>query len=126
MAKHGYKILDTLGGSMLEVRDGYARAELPLSDTVMQPTRVFRAGAIVTLAVEVAAALLVGEAVDPQDRKGKRFPDSVQLSVNLLTNDPVGLLSAEAKVLRKGRVAVVDTVISTSSGQTAALMSSPI
>lgn len=109
---------------MLEVRDGYALGELPLSDTVKQPTEVFHAGAIVTLADEVASAAIHGEAVDAVLMKGKKFPYSIQLSVNLLTNDPVGPLRAESKVVRTGGVAVVDTVVSTSSGETAALMRS--
>ncbi|MCA9802122.1 MAG: PaaI family thioesterase [Cyanobacteria bacterium HKST-UBA02] len=124
MATYEFTILKALGGSMLEVRDGYAKAELPLSEKVMQPTRVYHAGAIVTLADEVASAALVGGATDPESMKGKRFPYSIQLSVNLLTNDPVGPITAEASVLRKGRVAVVDTVVTTSTGKTAAVMRS--
>ena len=119
-----WTMLSALGGEMLEVRDGYARGELPLSEMVMQPTRVFHAGAIVTLADEVASAAIHGGPMVVTDDPEKRFPYSVQLSVNLLTNDPVGPLTAEAKVIRKGRMTVVETTVSTADNQVAALMRS--
>ena len=124
MSEYEYEMLRNLGGRMLEVREGYARASLDLSAIVMQPTKVFHAGAIVTLADEVASAAIVGAPADPEQMSGKKFPYSIQLSVNLLTNDPVGPLTAEATVFRRGRVTVVDTVVTTSSGETAALMRS--
>lgn len=117
-------MLSALGGEMLEVRDGYAKGRLPLSEKVMQPTRVFHAGAIVTLADEVAsAAIHGGPVIDIKDTE-KRFPYSIQLSVNLLTNDPVGPLTAESKVIRKGRMTVVETTVNTVTGEVAALMRS--
>ena len=119
-----WTMLSALGGDMLEVRDGYARGVLPLSEMVMQPTRVFHAGAIVTLADEVASAAIHGGPMVDTDHADKRFPYSVQLSVNLLTNDPVGPLTAEAKVIRKGRMTVVETTVSTADNQVAALMRS--
>lgn len=125
MAVYEYGILKTLGGKMTEIREGYARAELALSEKVMQPTRVFHAGAIVTIADEVASAAIVGEAEpDPAKMQGKKFPYSIQLSVNLLTNDPVGPITAEANVVKRGRVTVVDTIVKTSTGETAAIMRS--
>lgn len=124
--KQKWTMLSAIGGEMLAVRDGYAKARLPLSETVQQPTKVFHAGAIVTLADEVASAAIHGqEDVDPASAgKGKKFPYSIQLSVNLLTNDPVGPLTAEANVVKRGGVTVVDTVVFTSTGETAALMRS--
>jgi uncharacterized protein (TIGR00369 family) len=117
-------MLTALGGEMLEVRDGYAKGRLPLSETMMQPTRVYHAGAIVTLADECAsAAIHGGPMIDTSDTE-KRFPYSVQLSVNLLTNDPVGPITAESKVIRKGRMTVVETTVSTADNQVAALMRS--
>lgn len=124
MSKHKWTMLSAIGGEMLEVRDGYARGILPLSETVQQPTQVFHAGAIVTLADEVASAAIHGESGTAVMPKGKKFPYSIQLSVNLLTNDPVGPLTAESTVIRRGGVTVVDTVVTTSSGETAALMRS--
>ena len=124
MPKYEWTMLTAIGGRMLEVREGYALGELALSDTVKQPTEVFHAGAIVTLADEVASAAIHGDAVDTVMMAGKKFPYSIQLSVNLLTNDPVGPLRAESKVVRTGGVAVVDTVVTTSKGETAALMRS--
>lgn len=124
MGRYNHDMLRGLGGEMLEIRDGYAKARLPLSEKVMQPTRVYHAGAIVSLADEVASAAIHGEEVDPANMGGKRFPYSIQLSVNLLTNDPVGPITAEANVVRRGRVTVVETVVTTASGDTAALMRS--
>lgn len=118
-------MLSALGGQMLEVREGYAKALLPLTEAVMQPTRVYHAGAIVTLADEAASAAIHGGPMhEAHNEPDKRFPYSVQLSVNLLTNDPIGPLMAEAKVIRKGRMTVVETTVYTHDHQVAALMRS--
>jgi uncharacterized protein (TIGR00369 family) len=122
--KYEWTMLSAIGGKMIEVKDGYALGELPMSDMVQQPTQVYHAGAIVTLADEVASAALLGAYENVFAEKDKKFPYSIQISVNLLTNDPIGPLRAEAKVVRKGGVAVVDTVVTTSRGETAALMRS--
>lgn len=119
-----WTMLGAIGGELLEVRDGYARARLPLSEKVMQPTRVYHAGAIVTLADEAASAAIHGGAASVEEMMDKPFPYSVQVSVNLLTNDPEGPIEAEATVVRRGRLTVVDTVVTTSQGKTAALMRS--
>lgn len=119
-----WTMLGAIGGELLEVRDGYAKGRLPLSEKVMQPTRVFHAGAIVTLADEVASAAIHGGAGSVDEMIGKPFPYSVQLSVSLLTNDAVGPLEAEATVIRRGRMTVVDTVVTNSKGETAALLRS--
>ena len=119
-----WTMLSAIGGDIVEVRPGYAKGILPLTPTVMQPTRVFHAGAICTLADEVASAAIEGGPVDERYMRDKKFPYSVQLSVNLLTNDPVGPLTAESKVIRAGRMTVVETVVTTNSGETAALMRS--
>ncbi|MBX9720184.1 MAG: PaaI family thioesterase [Candidatus Obscuribacterales bacterium] len=124
MAITEWTMLYAIGGKMLEVREDYALGELPLTDMVKQPTGVYHAGAIVTLADEVASQAIHGRSVDDESMEGKKFPYSIQISVNLLTNDPVGPMRAEAKVIRKGGIAVVDTTVTTSSGATAALMRS--
>lgn len=124
MSVYNHDMIRGLGGEMLEVRDGYARAELPLTEKVMQPTRVYHAGAIVALADEAASAAIHGMVMDPTKMDGKKFPYSIQLSVNLLTNDPVGPITAEATVVKRGRVTVVETVVKTCTGETAALMRS--
>ena len=118
-------MLTAIGGEMLEIRDGYARGTLPLTEKVMQPSHVYHAGAIVTLADEVASAAIHGMNHWTEEEMYKKpFPYSIQISVNLLTNDPVGPLSAEAHVVRRGRITVVDTVVKTSTGADAALMRS--
>lgn len=119
-----WTMLAALGGRMIEVGDGYARGELPLTETVMQPTRVYHAGAIVTLADEVASAAIYGGPASMESLAGKPFPYSIQISTNLLTNDPVGPLTASSRVVKRGRVTVVDTEVTTSTGKTAALMRS--
>lgn len=117
-------MLAALGGEMLEVKPGYARGVLPLSEIVMQPTRVFHAGAIVTLADEVASAAIHGCKTFDQGWQDKPFPYSIQLSVNLLSNDPIGPLTAESRVIKGGRVTVVETEVKTHEGKLAALMRS--
>lgn len=124
MSVYEYPMLKALGGKMLELKDGYARAELSLSESVMQPMKVFHAGAIVTLADEVASAAIHGEPVDPEAMNGKRFPYSVVLNVNLLTNDPIGPITAEAKVRKRGRLTIVDTEVFTREGNSMATMRS--
>jgi len=118
--KYPWNALTAMGGDIVEVREGYARAVLPLSPEVMQPVSVYHAGAIVTLADEAASAAIWGGGFEPTDDagalEGKKFPYSVQLSVNLLTNDPVGPITAEAKVLKRGRLTVVDTEVRTADG----------
>ena len=118
--KYQWNTLTALGGTMLEVREGYAKAVLPLSPEVMQPVAVFHAGALVVLADEAASAAIWGgdfeSSSDPAKLAGKKFPYSIQLSVNLFTNDPKGPITAEAKVIRRGRLTVVDTEIRSCDG----------
>ncbi|MBX9685790.1 MAG: PaaI family thioesterase [Candidatus Obscuribacterales bacterium] len=124
MAKYEWTMLSAIGGTIIELREGYALGELPLSDGVKQPTGVFHAGAIVALADEVASAAIMGGVVDPEQMQGRKFPYSIQLSVNLLTNDPEGPLRAEANVVKEGGITVVDTVVTARNGATVALMRS--
>lgn len=122
--KYMWNTLSALGGDIVEVKEGFARGYLPLTEEAMQPTRIFHAGAITVLADEVASTAIHGKHITEEDKKSKRFPYSVQLSINLITNDPVGPLTAESTVVRRGRLTVVDTVVTSSSGETAALMRS--
>ena len=119
-----WTMLSAIGGRMLEFKEGYARGELPLSETVMQPTKVFHDGAILALADEVASTAIYGGPVELESIGQKPFPYSIQINVNLLTNDPVGPLTAESQVVRTGRVTVVDTVVYTAGGEKAALVRS--
>lgn len=119
-----WTMLSAIGGEIVEIGDGFARGVLPLTETVMQPTRVYHAGAIATLADECASLAIEGMQEHDPAVKEKKFPYSVQISMNLLTNDPVGPLTAEARVVRRGRMTVVQTVVKTSKGETAALMTS--
>jgi len=72
----------------------------------------------------VASVAIHGGWVVDDGESERKFPFSVQLSVNLLANDSVGPLTAEAKVVRKGRMTVVQTEVRTSQGQVAAMMTS--
>ena len=130
--KYQWNALTALGGKCIEVREGYALFELPLTEEVMQPTGVYHAGMIVTLADEAASAAAYGGSVGLADiekeaglaAKGRKFPYSVQISVNLLTNDPVGPIRAESRVVKMGRLCVVDTEVTTHKGEVMALMRS--
>ncbi len=118
-----WTMLGAIGGEIFEISEDLARGRLPLTTAVMQPTQVYHAGAIVVLADEVASAAIYGP-VEEGDLSKKPFPYSIQLSVNLMTNDPVGPLTAEARVVRRGRITVVDTEVVGSHGKTVALMRS--
>lgn len=122
--KYKWNMLGAIGGQITDVADGFARGHLPLTNEVMQPTGVFHAGAITVLADEVASAAIFGTHAGDPGAEERLFPYSVQISLNLLANDPVGPLSAEATVVRRGRMTVVDTVVTASTGETAALMRS--
>ncbi|MBK9201717.1 MAG: PaaI family thioesterase [Candidatus Obscuribacter sp.] len=131
MKKYVWNALTALGGSAIDVKDGYALFELPLTEQCMNPTGVYHAGIIVTLADEAASAAAYGGPVSLDDIEvdaasgvGKKFPYSVQLSVNLLTNDPVGPIKAESKVVKRGRLTVVDTEVFSSKGELMCLMRS--
>jgi len=132
LKKYEWNALTAIGGRCLKVERGYALFELPLSEAVMQPTGVYHAGMIVTLADEAASAAAYGgsisiEEIEKRKLEGKaseKFPYSVQLSVNLLTNDPVGPITAESKVVRWGRMTVVDTEVRTCTGELMTLMRS--
>ncbi len=119
-----WNMLGAIGGEITDISDGFAKGNLPLTPEVMQPTGVFHAGAITVLADEVASAAIFGTHASDPDAQDKLFPYSVQISLNLLTNDPAGPLTAEAKVVRRGRMTVVDTTVTASTGETAALMRS--
>lgn len=122
--KYKWNMLEAIGGQITEISEGFAKGHLPLSEQVMQPTGVFHAGAITVLADEVASAAIFGTHASDPKAQGKLFPYSVQISLNLLSNDPHGPLTAESKVVRSGRMTVVDTVVTSSTGETAALMRS--
>jgi uncharacterized protein (TIGR00369 family) len=102
--KYKWNMLGAIGGQITDVGDGFAIGQLPLTNEVMQPTGVFHAGAITVLADEVASAAIFGTHAGDPGAKDKLFPYSVQISLNLLANDPVGPLTAEAKVVRRGRL----------------------
>lgn len=112
------------GGRIIEAREGYALGELPLGDTVQQPLLVYHAGAIVMLADEVASTAIHGEKFTKESTAGNLFPYLVQASVSFLSNDPVGPIRAEAKVVRKGKLLIVDTTVTSVTGAVVALMRS--
>lgn len=118
-----WTMLSAIGGTISQVREGYACGHLPLVAAVMQPTGVYHAGAIVVLADEVASAAIYGGRA-AGDIMQRPFPYSIQLSVNLLSNDPEGPLTAESQVVKRGRITVVETEVKGKAGQTVALMRS--
>lgn len=117
-------MLEAIGGRIVEALDGQAVGELPMSDMVRQPTRVYHAGAIVTLADAVASTAICGGLYPVEQMVDRPFPYSIEINVSLLSNDPVGPLTARSRVVKRGRVTVVDTEVTTASGKTAALVRS--
>lgn len=119
----GTPMLDHLGGQVVHVSEGFARCTLPLSSKVSQPLGVYHAGAILTLADEMASTAINGSTdfTDP----GKQFPYAATLTANFLTNDPKGPIICESSVIKRGRsLVVVNTTVYSSNMDTMALIRS--
>ncbi len=118
------KMLASFGGDIEVLGDVHARGTLPLTELVMQPTQVYHAGAIIALADEVASAAIYGVPGGAGPDVSKPFPYSIQISTNLLTNDPHGPITAESKVIKRGKVTVVETEVHNSQGKLMTLVRS--
>ena len=95
------------GTRFIEAGEGRARAELTFKPELSQLTGRFHAGAIVALADEAATAAAMWETNPSGEFRADRFPVTVQLSVNLIRNASQGTLTAEARVIHRGRTTIV-------------------
>jgi uncharacterized protein (TIGR00369 family) len=97
---------DTVGMRFVEISAERVVAEMEFRPELGQPTGVFHAGALLTLADTVATAACV-QVVSPGDIDPTRFPLTVQLSANLIRNTNHGMVTAEARLIHQGRTTLV-------------------
>ena len=107
----GGDIFLAFGIAPVEIGDGRAVMEMPLSPNTSQYTGVFAAGSLISLA-DITATVACGVVEDGT------FPYSVQLNANLLRNTDTGTATAEALVVHAGRtMKVVETVVRDDTNQ---------
>jgi 1,4-dihydroxy-2-naphthoyl-CoA hydrolase len=100
-------MIETVGMRFIAVTDDHVAAELDFRPEVQQPTGVFHAGALLTLADTTATAACVHAisptgVVDPA-----RFPLTIQMNANLIRNVNQGKVTAEARLVHRGRTTLV-------------------
>jgi 1,4-dihydroxy-2-naphthoyl-CoA hydrolase len=100
-------MLDTVGFRLVELNAEHAVAEMGFRPDLAQLTGLFHAGALLALADSTATSLCIS-AADPEGTfDPSRFPLAVQLSANLIRNTGAGTVTAEARLLHKGRTTMV-------------------
>jgi uncharacterized protein (TIGR00369 family) len=116
-------MLGAIGFEPLEVGDGRCRAAMDSRPEVRQPLGLIHTGALVTLADATAtcAALTVTDPGVTWDLD--RFPYAVQVSTNVMRNTDRGRITAEARVVHRGRtMQVVETQVRDDAGRLLALV----
>lgn len=100
-------MLEAIGYRVLEVNKEHAVAEISFRPELSQLTGLFHTGALLTLADSCATAACM-YAVDPTGTVDpSRFPLAIQLSANLIRNTGQGMVTAEARLVHKGRTTMV-------------------
>jgi len=103
---HG-TMIESHGTRFLSVGSGRATAALDYKPGLAQLTGRFHAGAIIALADETATCAAMWE-IDPSgELRPELFPLTLQLSVNIIRNADHGTLTAEAKIVHRGRTTLV-------------------
>ena len=103
----GVNLLTTLGIRLIEATPERTRAQLDFRPELQQLTGLFHAGAILSLA-DTTATFASMRVVDPSGEvSAGRFPLAVQVSANLLRNVGEGTITAEARLLHRGRTMIV-------------------
>ncbi len=98
-------------------------SRMPVEDGVRNPFGVVQAGAIVWLADVTASVLAVGE--QEVGAGGQGFPLAVDLHTALVANQRDGVLTAEARFVRRGRrVIVIRTTVTGEGGRVLAEVTS--
>ena len=100
-------MLEHHGTRFVSVGAGRAVAELDFAPALTQLTGLFHAGAIIALADETATAAAMWETNPSGELRPELFPLTVQLSVNLIRNANRGTLTAEARIVHRGRTTLV-------------------
>jgi len=89
---------ELLGIRVVEVGEGYAKLEMPFSEKLTQPYGIVHGGAIFSLA-DSAIAVAIVSCVEP----GKIFV-TIEMKINFLAPVKEGMMEAEARLLRRGRI----------------------
>jgi uncharacterized protein (TIGR00369 family) len=100
-------MIESHGTRFVSVGAGRAVAELDFKPTLAQLTGRFHAGAIVAFADETATCAAMWETSPSGELRPELFPLTLQLSVNLIRNADHGTLTAEAKIVHRGRTTLV-------------------
>jgi 1,4-dihydroxy-2-naphthoyl-CoA hydrolase len=104
--------LDTLGVRLLEASEERSRVMLEARPAVATGTGLgVHGGALMALA-DHAAAVAAGYAIDPTMNDVNRFPATVQFNAHLVRNTRDGAVTAEARLVHRGRsVLTVETMV---------------
>jgi len=100
-------MIESHGTRFVSVGPGRAAAELDFKPALAQLTGRFHAGAIIALADETATCASLWETNPSGELRPELFPLTLQLSVNLVRNADHGTLTAEAKIVHRGRTTLV-------------------
>jgi 1,4-dihydroxy-2-naphthoyl-CoA hydrolase len=100
-------MIESHGTRFVSVGSGRAVAELDFKPTLAQLTSRFHAGAIVALADETATCAAMWETNPSGELRPELFPLTIQLSINIVRNVDHGTLTAEAKIVHRGRTTLV-------------------
>ena len=90
---------DLLGIEIAEMRPGYGKLIMRTEEKLTNPYGYTHGGVLSTLADSAAAVAIAGIA----HAEGKRFV-TVEMKINFLNPVTGGIIEAEARILREGRV----------------------
>jgi acyl-CoA thioesterase len=89
---------ELLGIEVVEMHEGYAKLAMPFHEKLTQPYGIVHGGALFSLA-DSAVAIAIVSVVEP-DKKLL----TLEMKINYLAPVKEGLMEAEAKILRHGRI----------------------
>lgn len=118
-------MLDTIGLRLVELNEEHAVAEMAFKPGLDQLTGLFHTGALLTLADSAATSACL-YATDPEGTMDPaRFPLAIQLSANLIRNTTGGTVTAEARLVHRGRTTMVaETAVRDAEGRLLLLLTS--
>jgi 1,4-dihydroxy-2-naphthoyl-CoA hydrolase len=118
-------MLETIGLRLIEINEEHAVAEMTFRPGLDQFTGVFHTGALLTLADSTATSACL-HATDPEGTLDPaRFPLAVQLSANLIRNTGSGSVTAESRLVHRGRTTMVaETSVRDEQGRLLLLLTS--
>jgi len=109
---HGATLTGNIGVRFSSVSNGKARGRLSLTPELSQPNGFFHAGAILTLADNIATVAAYSALVESGEVHSELLPLAFQVSASLMRNTNHGSLHCEAEVIKKGRrIVVVEVAI---------------